>query len=176
MSTDLTAVCDGCRKFRHLGQRFAGTDHCVFGYGSNDAKGREDAGRFLLDHLCHNAIGLRVVETDDVPSDYKDDDPNHADEDDVNEKADQRKRPAGDGSREGQATPAETAVATAAAEVCQTAARGGDLYVTDPVTGVGYYLTFANDGSITRIRPDVAGNQGPAGRAGPPGGIPHAGR
>jgi hypothetical protein len=68
MSTDYSAVCDACREGIHIGQRFS--SGWAFGYGTNDAPGRLAAGKFIQGHV-HNAFGLRVVRTDDVPSGYR---------------------------------------------------------------------------------------------------------
>ena len=73
MSVDWSVVCDKCKQYHHLGQDMGGI--CSFGYGSKDQGGREQAGEFIAEHLYHKKLlqsmgNLRIVRTDDVPTDY----------------------------------------------------------------------------------------------------------
>lgn len=60
MSTDYDVVCRPCNLAVHIGQRFS--SGWAFGYGSNDAEGRLDAGNFILEHVGHG--DLAVVESE----------------------------------------------------------------------------------------------------------------
>ncbi len=72
MSVDWSVLCDKCKKYHHLGQDMGGL--CTFGYGSSNHEGREEAGEFVSEHLAHNSgfgLSLRVVCTDNIPTDYE---------------------------------------------------------------------------------------------------------
>ena len=70
MSTDWEVVCDNCRERTHLGQRFS-SGPC-FGHGSKDDSGRKKAAEFIEKHWGCQSTGLRILDLDVVPSDYKD--------------------------------------------------------------------------------------------------------
>ena len=69
MSTDYTVLCDKCQLYLHAGQRF--TSGFSFGYGKDDLEGQDALKDFLVEHGFCNSKGLRLVLTDYIPTDYK---------------------------------------------------------------------------------------------------------
>jgi hypothetical protein len=57
MSTDYSAVCNGCHERIHLGQMGCGWS---FGYGSGDVETAREQGEWLTRHVHHKG-GVSVV-------------------------------------------------------------------------------------------------------------------
>ena len=58
MSTDWDVICETRGEECHLGQRF--TCGPCFGYGTNDKKGRDEAAKFINEHL-NDGHKLRIA-------------------------------------------------------------------------------------------------------------------
>lgn len=68
MSTDFDVICERCRRYLHIGQRFA-NGRFVSGYGSTDEEGQRKVTEFLALHIDHQP---RIVNSQFLPDGYED--------------------------------------------------------------------------------------------------------
>jgi len=70
MSDDYTAVCHGCRRYLHFGQRMGGVDKYSLGHGGDDKleqirKEKQECIEFVMKHAwCNPVLGVQIILAD----------------------------------------------------------------------------------------------------------------